>query len=211
MDRHRDKGKGFYRMAQAESKSSGGWLAGLRTKATETIERHQAAFALGKIAGVTVTDAEGSAIVEAGQRIDEEMVARAIQCGKASALGASALQGQKQDLKEKVQAQYARTESGREANLLNSVEEFEEVHRYLGRETTMDVTDIRGNILVPAGKVLDAADAQFARDAGQLGALLVAARESVPPTRPAENSANAYTPAPGPIRPRTLLGDPDPE
>lgn len=194
-------------MAQYEGKSMGGWLTGLRNKASEAVEKQQAAFALGRVAGVTVTDAQGKPIVEAGQRIEEAHVAQAYQCGKVAALGASALQGQKQDLKEKVQAQYARTETGREAQLLDSVEDFEEVHRYLGRATTMDVTDIRGNILVPAGKVLDAADAELAREAGQLGALAVAARESVPVARTAGNSAHAYTPVPRPQRPRTLLGD----
>jgi hypothetical protein len=196
-------------MAQIEVKSNGGWLAGLRGKAAEAIEKQQAAFALGKVAGVTVTDGQGNTIVDAGQRIDEAVVAQAYQCGKVAALGASALHGQKQDIKEKVQAQYARTENGREARLLDSVEEFAEVHQYLGRATTMDVTDIRGNILVPAGKVLDAADAQLARDAGQLGALLVAARESVPAAHhPAASYAHAYTPVPRPQRPRTLLGEP---
>ena len=38
-------------MAHSDMKSSGGWLAGLRNKATETIEKQQAAFALGKVAG----------------------------------------------------------------------------------------------------------------------------------------------------------------
>ena len=197
-------------MAQFQAKGSGGWLAGLRDKASEAIEKQQAAFALGKVAGTTVTDAQGATIVEAGQRIDEAIVAQASQCGKVAALSASALQGQKQDLKEKVQTQYARTETGCEARLLDSVEEFAEVHQYLGRATTMDVTDIRGNILVPSGKVLDAADAQLARDAGQLGALLVVARESVPAERPTPQATD-YTPVSSPRRPRTLLGDPDPE
>ncbi len=196
-------------MAQFEAKSSGGWLAGLRNKASEMVEKQQGAFALGKVAGVTILDAQGNTLVEAGQHIDEQMLARAYQTGQVAALGASALQGQKQDLKEKVQAQYARTENGREAHLLNSVEEFAEVHQYLGRATTMDVTDIRGNILVPAGKVLDAADAQLARDAGQLGALVVAARESVPAAHSSASSVHSYTPVPRPERPRTLLGDPD--
>lgn len=196
-------------MAQDQTNESGGWWAGIRNRAANAIEKQQAAFALGKVAGVTVTDAEGNPVVEAGQRIDEAIVARAYQCGKVAALGASALQAHGQDIKEKVQAQYARTENGREAQLLDSVEEFAEVHQYLGRATTMDVTDIRGNVLVPAGKTLDAADAQLARDAGQLGALLVAARQSVPSTRADESPANAYVPASAPQRPRTLLAEPE--
>jgi hypothetical protein len=196
-------------MAQYQPQSGGGWFAGLRNKAFDVIEKQQAAFALGKIAGVTVTDPRGVVIVEAGQRIEEEAIARAYECGKVAALGSSALEAQKQDLKEKVQSQYARTEAGRESQLLESVEEFAEVHQYLGRATTMDVTDIRGNVLVPAGKVLDAADAQLARDAGQLGALLVAAQQSVPAARPHESSAASYVPQSTPTRSRTLLADPE--
>jgi hypothetical protein len=196
-------------MAQGEANKGGGWLAGLRNKASEAIEKQQANFALGKVAGVAVLDAQGVPIVEAGQRIDEAMVAQAVQCGQIAALSAAALQGQKQDLKEKVQAQYAKTDRGRESHLLDSVEEFAEAHRYLGRATTMDVTDIRGNILVPSGKVLDAEDAQRARDAGQLGALLVAARESVPAPQTPEREA--YKPASTLSRPRTLLAEPEDE
>lgn len=194
-------------MAQYQEKSGGGWFAGLRSKAFDAIEKQQAAFALGKIAGMEVTDPRGTILVEAGQRIDEAIVARAYECGKVGALGAAALEAQKQDLKEKVQSQYAHTESGRESQLLETVDDFAEVHRYLGRATTMDVTDIRGNILVPSGKVLDVADAQLARDAGQLGALLVAARQSVPSARPYEDRASSYVPVHAPQRPRTLLAE----
>lgn len=198
-------------MAQYQEKSGGGWFAGLRSKAFEAIEKQQAAFALGKVAGSTVMDPRGVVIVEAGQRIDEDALARAYQCGKVASLSASALEAQKQDIKEKVQSQYARTESARESQLLESVEEFAEVHRYLGRATTMDVTDIRGNILIPTGKVLDAADAELARDAGQMGALLVVARQSVPVAHSYESLASSYTPAPTPNRPRTLLAEPETE
>ena len=189
----------------------GGWWAGIRGKASDAIEKQQAAFALGKIAGVSVVDAEGDAVVAAGQRIDEAVVARAYESGKVAALAASALQAQGQDIKEIVQTQYARTETARETRLLETVEEFAEVHRYLGRALTMDVTDIRGNILVPSGKVLDAEDAQKARDGGQLGALLVAAQQSVPAPQPTEGLAASYVPETMPKRARTLLAEPETE
>ncbi len=196
-------------MAQYGTNGIGGWWAGLRGKASTAIEKQQAAFALGKVAGVTVTDARGEALVEAGQRIDATMIALAQQCGKVAALAASALQAHGQDIKEKVQAQYAQTETARESRLLESVEEFAEVHRYLGRALTMDVTDIRGNILVASGKVLDAEDAQKAREAGQLSALLVAAEQSVPAVRPPDILTASYMPATTPVRPRTLLAEPE--
>ena len=198
-------------MAQYEAGGIGGWWAGIRGKASNAIEKQQAAFALGKVAGVTVADAQGVAIVEAGQRIDASMIALAQQCGKIAALAASALQAHGQDLKEKVQAQYAQTETAKESRLLESVEEFAEVHRFMGRELTMDVTDIRGNVLVPSGKVLDVEDAQRAREAGQLSALLVAAEQSVPSTQPLGSMAVSYVPAATAQRPRTLLTGPESE
>lgn len=196
-------------MTQPTSKS-GGWLAGLRNKASAAIEKQQAAFALGRVAGTTVMDSQGKTVVEAGQRIDEAVLERAYQTETVAAVSASALEGQKQDLKEKVQTHYARTESGRESMLLDSVEEYAELHRYLGRVTTMDVTDIRGNVIVPAGKKLEASDAQLAREAGQLGALLAVARESVP-APPELSAAETYVPSASPRRPRTLLGEPEDE
>ncbi len=198
-------------MAQYEATGFGGWWAGIRGKASNAIEKQQAAFALGKVAGVTITDEQGVPVVEAGQQIDAAMIAVARRTGKIAALAASALQATGQDLKEKVQAQYAQTETGRESRLLESVEEFAEVHRYMGRVLTMDVTDIRGNILVPSGKVLDAEDAQRAREAGQLSALLVAAEQSVPSVQPLGSMASAYVPIPTVARPRTLLAGPEGE
>ena len=196
-------------MAQYGANGIGGWWAGIRGKASDAIEKQQAAFALGKVAGITVTDADGVAVVEAGQRIDASMLALAQRAGKISALAASALQAQGQDIKEKVQAQYAQTDSARESRLLDSVEEFAAVHRYMGRELTMDVTDIRGNVIVPAGKILEAEDAQRAREAGQLSALLVAAEQSVPSAQPLGSQAETYEPTTVASRPRTLLAVPD--
>lgn len=197
-------------MAQ-HATSGRGWWAGLLGKASSAIETQQAAFALGRVAGVTVTDEQGVAVVEAGQRIDDAVIARAHQTGNIAALVASALQAHGQDIKEKVQSQYARTETGRESLLLESVEEFAEVHRYLGRVLTMDVTDIRGTVLVASGAVLDAEAAQRARDAGQLSALLIAAQQSVPAPPPTESLGDSYVSAPMPQRARTLLATPDPD
>ena len=196
-------------MAHEESKGLSGWWHGLKNKATQVVGDQQADFAHGKIAGVTVTDDAGNVLVEAGQRITDEIVAQARKAGKVPALAAAAMKGQGQDLKEQVQTQYARTDSAQEARLLDTVEEYSESRRYLGRVLTMDVTDIRGNIIVPSGKTLDEEDVRTARDAGQIGAFLAAAEQSLP-------VASAVTPGPPPLfapsapRPAArLLNDPD--
>lgn len=196
-----------------ESGGIGGWLKGLRGKASQAVADQQAAFARGKVAGVAVTDDDGNVLIEAGQRIDDAVLARARQAGKLSALAGAVVQAQTQDMRETVQTQYAKTENAKEARLLDSVEEYREARRYIGRVLTMDVTDIRGHIVVPSGKTLDDADIQRARDAGLLSALLSAAEQAAP----ASASHNTPTPIPTyspPSAPRpapTLLNGPDEE
>lgn len=196
-------------MAQDESKGIAGWWHGLKNKASQVVGDQQADFAHGKVAGVTVTDDAGNVLVEAGQRITDEVLAQAKRTGKIPALAASAMKGQGQDLKEQVQTQYARTDSAQEARLLDTVEEYSQSRRYLGRVLTMDVTDIRGNIIVPSGKTLEEEDVRRARDAGQIGAFLAAAEQSLP-------GSSDTTPSPPPLfapsapRPAArLLNDPD--
>jgi hypothetical protein len=182
-------------MPHNETKGLAGWWHNLRERATQAVADQEVAFARGKVAGVAVTDDAGQLLVDAGQRIDEAVIARAKQAGKIAALAAAAVAAQKQDLKENIQAHRARTESGQEALYLGSVEEYREARTYLGRTLTMDVTDIRGNVVVASGKTLDDEDIRRARDAGLLSALLVVAEQALPPAP----NANTTSPAPPPI------------
>ncbi len=191
----------------------GGWLKGLRGKAEKAVGEKQADFARGRVAGVAVTDDAGNTLAEAGQRIDDAILARARQAGKLAALAGAVVQGQTQDLRETVQTQYAKTENAKEARLLDSVEEYRESRRYIGRILTMDVTDIRGHVVVPSGKTLDDADILRARDAGLLSALLSAAEQSLPALAGGSTPAPipTYTPPPAPRAAPTLLNGPEEE
>jgi hypothetical protein len=196
-------------MAEEEAKGPAHWWEGLRSKASHAVADRQAAFARGRVAGVTVTDDAGRTLVEAGQRIDDDILAQARQAGKIAALAASAMKAQAQDIKEKAQAQYARTEAGQEAQVLESVEDYREARRYLGRMLTLDVTDIRGNVVVASGKVLDDADLRRAREAGLLSALLAAAQRSLPAGPDGNVVSPLPSPASSPRRAPVLLAGPD--
>lgn len=197
-------------MIEEKSSGLGGWWKGVWDKTSQMIDTKQADFVRGKIAGVQVTDAHGVVLVEAGQRINDEIITTAHHAGKIGDLVSSVIQGQGQDIKEQVQTQYGRTEKAQESLLLDSVEEYRDAHRYLGRTLTMDVTDIRGHILVPSGKVLDRDDIILAREAGQLAAFLAAAEQSLPPV--SQNSSMLTSSIPStPRTTRTLLAVPDEE
>ena len=198
-------------MAENQGKGLGQWLRNLTGRASEAVANSEAALARGKIAGATVTDDRGQILIEAGQRIDDDVLARARKTGKVAALAASAMKAQTQDVKEKMQAHYARTEVGQEKRLLASVDQYREARSYLGRTLIMDVTDIRGNVIVPAGKELDDEAIRRARDADLLAALLFVAEQS-PPSVPKAEVTPAYVPVVGaPRRAPTLLVTPDDE
>jgi len=168
----------------------------IKEKATETVARQEAAFARGKIAGSRVQDDEGNIIVDAGHVIDEAAIARAERAGKLGALVMSAGTAQVQDLREKASDTLANTQDGREARNLDSVDEFRDAMAYVGRYTGVDVTDIRGGVVVPAGKKIEADDVRAARDAGLLSAFIYSAQQGhMPePAAPYKQDTAAYTP-----------------
>lgn len=187
-------------MADKQENGLSHWWAGFRNRVIQSVSQTQGAFALGKVAGVAVTDNSGRTLVEAGQRIDTAILAQAKRAGKVSALALSVMKARTQDFKEKVQEKYGKTQGQRESQLLNSVEEYREARNYRGRMLTMDVTDIHGNIIIPAGKELQEDDIRNVRDANLLGAFLVAAQQSVP--APPDSGA----PAPAPFTSTVSVG-----
>lgn len=198
-------------MTEREMKGPANWWEGLKSKASQAFFNQQAGFARGRIAGVTVVDDAGRTLIEAGQRIDDDVIAKAKKAGKIAALAASAMKAQTQDLKEKVGAHYSRTEAGQEALLLGSVEEYREARRYVGRTLTMDVTDIRGNVVASSGKELDEEDIRRVRDAGLLAAFLVAAQDSLPPASHNTVAPPPLFPTSAPRRAPVLLAEPEEE
>lgn len=167
----------------------GNFWSGLKKKATAAVENQELGFVRGKVTARPVLDDAGSLIIDAGQVIDEGVIARAQAAGKLGALVSAAVAAQAQDVKEKARHMYESTPEGTEARSLASSEQYLEARRYIGWKSAMDVTDIRGAILVPAGKEIEDEDVRAVREAEQLGALIASAQQSGPPARAAAGPA----------------------
>jgi hypothetical protein len=192
------------------------WIArlwsGMNQKTGTVVSNREAALVRGRVAARSVRDAAGNVIVDAGHPIDEAVIARARMAGRLPAVLAVAMTAKTQDLKEKFHAFYNRTEAGQEARALKSVDSYVEARNYLGRVLEIDVTDIRGTVIVPAGKAISNEDIRACRDAEQLGALIFAAEQAPPapadqaPTPgPAEQEHTFYTPPPPRTAPTFLV------
>lgn len=155
-------------------------LGQVRDRASEVVSEQQAAFVRGKIAGKAVWDDSGGLVVDVGHVIDDSVIERAIASGRLSQLSAAVVKAQAQDLREKAQDVYERTESGQEKRALETVDQFVQARAYVGKYAGMDVTDIRGNVLIPMGTQIKDEHVSAARDAGQLGALIYAAQQPLP-------------------------------
>lgn len=176
-----------------------GFLGKARNRATEALNKQSAALVRGRVAGQAVRDDSGELIADAGQTIDETILERAAKAGKLPALVAAVAMGQAQDLKERASELYARSADGKEQRALDSVEDYAAARRYLGHYTGMDVTDIRGNVVVPADTKIGEENIRAAREAGLLQALVFAARQGGKAARTPATPATAepgYQPPP---------------
>src|SRR5579871_1902572 len=181
LDSSRIEGEGRFCMAEDIRTQIGNFWKGLRKKATEAVESQEVGFVRGKVAARSVFDNAGNLIVDSGQTIDDGVIARAQEAGKLGALVSAAVTAQAQDVREKAKQIYESTPEGTEARSLATSEQYLEARRYIGWKAAMDVTDIRGTILVPAGKEIEDEDVRAVREAGQLGALIASAEQSGPP------------------------------
>lgn len=150
---------------------------GIRKKTADTVGRQAVGFVRGRVAGTTLVDGTGNVVVEAGQLIDDEVITRAEEAEILGALAASAIMAQAQDLQEKASDHFGKTAQGRENWALNTAEAYAEARHYLGYVTGVDVTDIRGEIVIPAGKKLEEDDIRAAREADQLAALIYSVQQ----------------------------------
>lgn len=153
---------------------------GLRKKTSDAVGRQAIGYMRGKIAGSTVTDDAGNVLVDAGHVIDDDVIARAEAAGKLGALASAAAVAQTQDLKEKATEHFEQTPQGRENWALETAEAYAEARRYRGYIAGVDVTNIRGEVIIPAGKQLDEDDIRAAREADQLAALAFSAEQGGP-------------------------------
>jgi len=202
-------------MGEDLGRKLGGMFRGLRQKAEDAVTRSETAFVRGKIAGSPVLDDQGGMIVDAGRLIDDSVIDRAARAGKLHALAKAAGAAQLQDLKEKASEQIAATEGGQESRSLDSVDDYVAARRYVGWTTAFDVTDIRGNLVVPTGKEVTEEDVRRCREAGLLSALVYAAQRGSRPdpnAAPKSSTDPGYVPklhAPGPGRPTLPMMSPD--
>lgn len=172
------------------------------------LSRQQATLVRGKVSGRQVTDDEGNLLVDAGHVIDDAVIDRAAAAGKMGQLVVAAGSARMQDLREAAQMQMGRTQGGQEARALDSVEEYAEARSYVGRYVGMDVTDVRGNVIVETGRKLSDEDVRTAREMGLLSALIFAAQQ--PYTPPAETEPLVSTSPVGPFSSPEEIAQPAP-
>ncbi len=168
-------------MAQDLGKQVANLWDRFRSKALDVVAGPGAALVRGRIAARDVFDDAGSLLVGAGKEIDDIVIEKATAAGKMPEIVGAAAAAQGQDIKEKLRSGYESTPEGQERRNLADSDEYIEARRYINRIAAIEVTDIRGNVLVPAGKTIEDEDVRQAREAGQLAALIYSAQQSVPP------------------------------
>jgi hypothetical protein len=152
-----------------------------RSKASDVVAQQSAAIVRGKISARDVYDDAGNLLVGAGKEIGDAVIERATAAGKMPALVSAVAEAGTQDLKEKLQSHYDQTPEGQDRRNLADSDEYLEARRYIKYIAALEVTDIRGNVLVPAGAEITDEDVRSVRDAGQLAALIYSAQQSGPP------------------------------
>lgn len=186
-----------------------GWLDRLKDMAQQgaeavrsAVQRESAALVIGQVAGKTVCDEEGGIIVEAGMRITPEMAERAQECGLVHLLVGAAAAAGVQDLRERVDLARRSTPEGFEDSSLESVDDYAEARRYVGRIAVIDVTDVRGAVVVPGGSHVTEDHVRSARSHGLLRALIYSASQAQPEAPRTRSSS------PAPAKPTSDAPDP---
>lgn len=175
------------------------WLDSLKTALSrgtsvvrDTVERETMALLVGLTAGRTVRDKTGVAIVEPGMVITPEVAERARQAGKLQALLAAAAAASMQDLQERWDQVRRSTAEGQEDAAMATIDEYAMARRYVGRVAVLNVTDVRGTVIIPAGKRLTEEDIQMAREHDLLLAVIHSATQ--PQVQSAEGQQPEATP-----------------
>ena len=161
----------------------GNLWSGFRKKASDVVAQQGIGLVRGRVAAKDVTDDAGNVLVGAGHRVDDAAIERVNAAGKMPALVAAVTTARTQDLQERIKAGYEDTSEGQGARNLADSEQYLEARNYIQYVAAIEVTDIRGAILVPAGKVIEDEDVRTVREAGQLAALIYSAQQSGPPLR----------------------------
>lgn len=165
-------------------------------RTSDALSRQEAAMVRGKVSGRTVLDDDGNMLVDAGHIIDDTVIERAAAVGKLHLLVMAAGTARVQDLQEAAQGQIDKTGGGREAKAYNSIDDYAEARAYIGRYAGVDVTDVRGNVVIPMGRKLSDDDIRTARDAGLLSALMFAAQQPYSPPQAVDTAPALYVKGP---------------
>jgi len=153
----------------------------LKDKANSAIATQGAGIVRNKVAARDVFDDFGNLLVGAGRTIDDEIIDRATAAGKMPALLAAVAAAKTQDFRDHIQSEIDRTPEGQDRRSLADSEDYIEARRYINYVAAVEVTDIRGTVLVAAGSEIHDEDVRRVREAGQLAALIYSAQQSPPP------------------------------
>ena len=159
----------------------GNFWNGLLKKKDELIGHTGASVTLGKVASKDFFDNDGKLLVAAGGKIDETVIDAVNRDGKMHELVANVVTGQVQDQQERMKTAFEATPEGIDAHNLANSEQYLEARNYIRYVAAIEVTDIRGKTLIPAGKEIDDEDVRLARDENQLASLVYSAQQSGKP------------------------------
>lgn len=169
-----------------------------RKQAGDVLAEREVALVMGHVAGVSVLDNDGNVIVEAGHVIDEGAVERARAVGKLGALAASVVTAGMQDLRERSAAIADATADGREARTMSDLDLYVRARSLRDHTVMVDVTDVRGTVVIAAGTRVSEAVISAAGDHGLLGALVYAASLPQPAAPPPPSASMCETGAVAP-------------
>lgn len=184
----------------------GNFWNGILKKKDEMISHTGANLTLGKVVSKDFYDKDGKLLVVAGGKIDQSVLDAVNRDGKMHELLAIVVTAQVQDQQEKMKTAFEATPEGIDAHNSANSEQYLEARAYIRYVAAIDVTDIRGNILVPAGKEIDDEDVRLARDEDQLASLVYSAQQSGKPV--VYEGSDPFThadPSAGPALKRTPL------
>jgi hypothetical protein len=130
------------------------------------------------------------------------------------ALASAVAKGVAQDLTETTRQRLGALPENQENRSIEDLDDYLAARACIGKVVGVNVSDVRGNILIPAGTALQDEHVRLTREAGQLGALLYAVSQPFEGTQSAARGpqkSEEYTPKPeAPPASRTTLPMPPP-
>lgn len=190
-------------MSEDFARNVGKLFGGLKRKAEETLAKQQAAFVLGKVPGVDVSNDFGVVLAKAGVPVTQQILSECERAGRLGALASAVAKGVAQDLTETAKGHMGALPENREQRSVDDLDDYLAARAYIGATVGLDVTDMRGNVLLSAGTTLVDEHIRMVRDSGQLGALLYAVKQPYTPQSIPVTDVQPVREAPKPTMPET--------